>query len=69
MIEAQPGNRRLAAGADKAYDTADCVDRLRCVNAKPHVAQNTSNQRSAIDGRTIRHRGYTVSQCLRKRIG
>ena len=34
----------------------------------PHVAQNTSNRRSAIDGRTTRHPGYAVSQQKRKRI-
>ena len=27
----------------------------------PHVAQNTSNRRSAIDGRTTRHAGYAIS--------
>ena len=34
----------------------------------PHVAQNTSGRRSAIDGRTTRHVGYGISQRLRKRI-
>ena len=44
------------------------MDRLRCANATPHVAQNTSNRSSAIDGRTICHEGYAVSQRFRKRI-
>jgi IS4 transposase len=34
----------------------------------PHVAQNTSNRRSAIDRRTTRHSGYAASQRIRKRI-
>jgi hypothetical protein len=34
----------------------------------PHVAQNTTNRRSAIDGRTTRHPGYAASGRLRKRI-
>ena len=34
----------------------------------PHVAQNTTNRRSAIDARTTRHGGYAVSQRCRKRI-
>ena len=35
----------------------------------PHVAQNVSgNRRSAIDGRTTRHAGHTVSQRIRKRV-
>ncbi len=33
----------------------------------PHVAQNTA-RRSAIDRRTTRHAGYTLSQRARKRI-
>jgi IS5 family transposase len=34
----------------------------------PHVAQNTSGRRSAIDGRTTRHLGYALSQRARKRV-
>ena len=34
----------------------------------PHVAQNTTNRRSAIDGRTTHHTGYAASQRIRKRI-
>jgi len=32
------------------------------------VAQNITNRRSAIDGRTTRHAGYTLSQRKRKRV-
>jgi hypothetical protein len=55
-------------GADKGYDTRDCVADLRRRQVTPHVAQNTSGRRSAIDGRTTRHVGYVVSQCIRKRV-
>jgi Transposase DDE domain len=34
----------------------------------PHVSQNTSNRRSAIDGRTTRHAGHVTSLRIRKRI-
>jgi Transposase DDE domain len=34
----------------------------------PHVAQNDTNRRSAVDERTTRHAGYLVSQKKRKRI-
>jgi Transposase DDE domain len=34
----------------------------------PHVAQNQSGRRSAIDGRTTRHPGYALSQRIRKRV-
>ena len=49
-------------GADKGYDTKDCVAALRARNVTPHVTHNTSGRRSAIDGRTTRHVGYAVSQ-------
>jgi IS5 family transposase len=55
-------------GADKGYDTQDCVADLRERNVTPHVTQNTSGRRSAIDGRTTRHVGYAVSQRKRPRI-
>ena len=55
-------------GADKNYDTRQCVTELRELGVTPHVAQNTSGRRSAIDGRTTRHPGYAVSQRLRKRV-
>jgi transposase len=58
----------ITLGADKGYDTQDFVNELRSMNVTPHVAQNMSGRRSAIDGRTTRHRGYAVSQRLRKRI-
>jgi hypothetical protein len=38
------------------------------LNIAPHLAQNTTNRASAIDGSTTRHPGYTVSQIIRKRI-
>jgi hypothetical protein len=47
---------------------AEFVADLRDIKVTPHVAQNTANRRSAIDGRTTRHAGYAVSQQVRKRI-
>jgi transposase len=60
--------RRISLGADKAYDTEDFVNELRSMKVTPHVAQNISGRRSAIDGRTTRHGGYAASQRIRKRI-
>jgi transposase len=68
MVADRPGNHRITLGADKAYDVAEFVADLRDLKVTPHVAQNTANRRSAIDGRTTRHAGYAVSQRLRKRI-
>jgi len=36
------------------------------MNATPHVAQKVKG--SAIDGRTVRHDGYGLSQRVRKRV-
>jgi transposase len=55
-------------GADKGYDVPGFVDAVRDLSVTPHVAQNTTNRRSAIDGRTTRHAGYAVSQRKRKRV-
>ena len=62
------GKRRLTVGGDKSYDTRDFVAGCREQNVTPHVAQNQSRRRSAIDGRTVSHLGYFASQRLRKRV-
>jgi transposase len=62
------GFRPRTVGADKQYDTADFVRALRARKVTPHVAQNTTNRASAIDGRTTSHPGYAVSQRIRKRV-
>lgn len=53
--------RRITVGADKAYDTQDFVATVRELRATPHVTQNNTNRRSAIDERTTRHPGYAIS--------
>ena len=69
MIAAQAPEGDVTLGADKAYDTQDCVADLRAEKVTPHVAQNTARRGgSAIDGRTTRHLGYAISQRLRKRV-
>lgn len=56
-------------GADKGYDTQDFVEGLRKRKITPHVAANVERKGgSAIDGRTTRHEGYTISQRIRKRV-
>ena len=68
MLERMEGRHRITLGADKNYDTAAFVAALREIDVTPHVAQNTTNRRSAVDGRTTRHPGYGLSQKIRKRI-
>ncbi len=57
--------QRFTLGADKAYDSRDLVTTLQAMHVTPHVAQNNKHRRSAIDGRTTRHRGYAMSQSRR----
>ncbi len=61
----QRGFRPKTLGGDKGYDTRQCVKEIREKGVTPHVAQRVH---SAIDGRTTRHRGYGISQKIRKRI-
>jgi hypothetical protein len=42
-------------GANKNDDTRECVGAMWTRRVTPHVAQNSSGRRSAIDGRTTRH--------------
>ena len=60
--------RGVTLGADKGYDARDFVAELRAEGVTPHVAQNVTHRRSAIDGRTTRHPGYAVSQQKRKLV-
>ena len=66
--------QRITVGEDKAYDTADHVANLRALGVTPHVARNDAatktgrRRRSAIDGRTLRHVGYWLSQTRRAMI-
>jgi transposase len=62
------GDKRVTIGTDKAYDTHDFVEQTRAMNVTPHVTQNTNGRSSAIDDRTTRHEGYTVSLRCRARI-
>lgn len=68
MVSELPGAHPVTVGADKAYDTKDFVSQMRNRKATPHVAQNNTGRRSAIDGRTTRHCGYSLSQKRRKRV-
>ncbi len=65
---------RITVGADKAYDVAAHVERLRAKNITPHIAVNAyvtktgMTRKTSIDGRTTRHMGYALSQGKRKMI-
>ena len=61
--------RRVTVGADKLYDTRAWVTAVRQMRITPHVAASVHRRGgSAIDGRTLRHAGYAVSQQKRKLV-
>lgn len=63
------GKRRVTLAADKAYDEAKLLSRLRAIRVTPHVHKNQSEKRrSNLDGRTRRHPGYAISTQKRRRI-
>jgi len=68
MLEQKPASRRITLGGDRGYDTKGFVAAMRERRVTPHVAQNDSNRRSAIDQRTTQHEGYAISQRKRKRV-
>ena len=67
MIKDNVG-RGGTVGGDKNFDTAHFVADCRKLGCTPHVSQNDTNRRSAIDARTTRHPGYHTSTIKRKRI-
>ena len=59
MAETIPGRKRVTLSGDKNYDTQELVRELRGMNITPHVAQNDTNRRSAVDQRTTRMPGMS----------
>jgi transposase len=68
MIDRLPTVSSATLGADRGFDAKEFVLELRERRVTPHIAQNLSGRRSAIDARTTRHAGYLQSQRARKRI-
>jgi transposase len=68
MLSNKPSSKRVTLGGDRGYDTRAFVAGTRALKTTPHVAQNDTNRRSAIDGRTTSHEGYAISQYKRKRV-
>lgn len=66
MVGEIEGQHRITVGADKKFDEKNFVLKLREMNATPHVAKKKIGK--TIDGRTMRHAGYVISQRKRKRI-
>lgn len=64
---------RITLGADKGFDAEGFV-LLKSQKVTPHVATNARTfftgtvRKTAVDGRTTRHKGHEISQRCRKRI-
>jgi len=67
LLDRQQRTAGTTLGADRGYDTRDFVAALRERGVTAHVAQH-ERRRSAVDGRTTRHRGYAQSQRRRKLV-
>ena len=74
LLDRLPVQQRITLGADRGYDVAGFVAALRERRVTPHVAVDGRvsklgrRRRTRVDGRTMRHPGYTASQRVRKRI-
>jgi transposase len=74
MLDRRKAKRSITLGADKAYDVTGFIGDLRARKVTPHIAVNGAvsklgkTRRTAMDGRTLRHAGYGISQRIRKRI-
>lgn len=66
--ETKSKSKKATLAGDKNYDTAKHVENLKANKTTPHVSQNDTNRKSAIDGRTTRHKGYETSQRKRKLV-
>ena len=58
------GKGTMTVGADRGYNTRGFVQKARALKVTPHVAQK--QRYNAIDGRTMSHEGYQISQRRRK---
>ncbi|MBB6187595.1 transposase-like protein [Rhodanobacter sp. MP7CTX1] len=66
-VQAAAEGAQVTVGADKGYDAAEFVQALHELKVIPHVAQNTSNRRSAMPDDIAATEGYGLSQRKRKR--
>jgi len=67
-VQAAAEGVQVTVGADKGYDAAEFVQALQELKVIPHVAQNTSNRRSAVPDDIAATEGYGISQRKRKLI-
>lgn len=68
MIDRIKTDGEISLGADKGYDTQAFVERLKRGKVRPHIAQNTTNRRSAVPDAIAKTPGYAKSLNARPRI-
>jgi len=67
-------HRRVTLGGDKLFDRWDFIKSLQARTITPHIAvqghmtKTGKTRKTAIDHRTRRHKGYDISQIVRKRV-
>jgi transposase len=67
-VQLYEGVRPRTLGADKNYHQKLLVQGCRQREIIPHVASKNGIRVAGLDGRTTRHRSYTISQRIRKRV-
>jgi hypothetical protein len=65
MLTRLPTQKQRRTATVTRAVTREFVADARAAGFTPHVAQNATNRKSAIDGRTTRHGGYGISQRIR----
>jgi hypothetical protein len=68
IVRHSPGAQRITVAATRPSIRPTSFADMRAFNLTPHIAQNATRRRSAIDGRTTHHSGYEISQQKRKRV-
>jgi transposase len=60
--------RRATLAGDKGYDVNEFHEDCRKNTVTPHIAKRNDGRKNLLDGRTLRHIGYAISQFKRKGI-
>ncbi|ABM39757.1 transposase, IS4 family (plasmid) [Polaromonas naphthalenivorans CJ2] len=67
-LSARRDETAITLGADKGYDAQEFIEACLSMGVTPHVAQNTSERRSAVPDAIAQIEGYAISQQKRKLI-
>jgi len=68
MTDAKQVADEKAQVTQGAYDAAEFIETLTALKVLLHVANNTSNRKSAVPGSVAKSEGYAISRQKRKLI-